>query len=95
MPEPTNPAPDTPPPAAPAEAIAIPAVAGDVVRAALERRGWIVVGHDPAYWAMRKGGSFPLMVPTQSWPLAEEWLREILKDAEITVAEFVALIAQP
>ncbi len=87
--EPTN----NPKPAAPAT-VALPAVTGAAVRGALARSGWIVVGEDPSHWAMRKGDSFPLMVPKQSWPIAPEWLTDILKDARISLAEFVDLMAQ-
>ena len=89
MPEPTKPK-----PAAPAT-VALPTVTGAGIKIALERKGWTVRGEDQANWAMKKGGSFPLMVPKQDWPIAEEWVREILKDAGLTAPEFLALIARP
>lgn len=88
MPEPNNPN-----PAAPAT-VALPSVVGATIKAALEHDGWSVRGQDLSHWAMRKGGSFPLMVPKQDWPIAEKWLRDILKETGLTPAEFVALIAQ-
>jgi len=89
LPEPNNPKRVAP------AAVAIPAVTGADVKSALERNGWSVRGEDLAYWAMRKGGSTPLMVPKQTWPLADRWIRDILKDAGIIDADFVKLIAPP
>src|SRR5947209_13602798 len=89
LPEPTNPKPIAP------ATLALPSVTGAVVRFALERHGWSVRGEDSAHWAMRKGGSFPLMVPKQDWPIAQTWLRDILKDSGITDAEFIASIIIP
>ena len=64
------------------------------MRAVLEQRGFGVVSRqDPAYWAMAKGHGFPIMVPKQDWPIADDWLREILKDAGISDGDFRDMVA--
>ena len=70
-----------------------PVVRPNQVIRALERAGWVVKRQRGSHASMRKPGS-PMIVtvPMKRRDVAPGTLRDIIKDAGMTVEEFVALL---
>lgn len=67
----------------------LPVVSGDQARKVLEQKGWVFQRQNGSHMVMTKHGSiFTIAVPRHK-ELAVGTLRRIIRDAQMTVEEFV------